>query len=203
MYICDGRNAFVQWDVNIKITDKDLKVGDEIHFCNRTKECALVVKAYQFDDKVVADVPNILLTKPFPIRVYRYVTADGSTYSITEQIFEVIARSKPDDYVYTQTEILCYASLDKRIKALEAGGGGGGISPTVNITPIEGGHRVTITDINGEQSLDIMNGNDYILTEEDKAEIVNTVLESLESDIGSALDELHSYAQNIVSGGES
>ena len=164
MYICDGRNAFVQWDINMRIADDDFQVGDEIHFCNRTEECALVVKAYQLGDKVVADVPNILLTKSLPIRVYRYITAEDSTYSTAEKIFEVKARTKPDDYVYTQAEILCYASLDRRIKVLEAGGGsgggGGGISPTVTITKIEDGHRVTITDIYGEQSFDVMNGSD-------------------------------------------
>ena len=186
MYIYDGRNAFVQWDINMRVAGEELKVGDEIHFCNRTKDCALVVKAYQLGDKVVADVPNILLTKPFPIRVYRYVTADGSTYSITEQIFEVTARSKPDDYVYTPTEVLSYADLDTRIKRLEAGGGsgggGGGISPTVDIIEIEGGHRVTIADIDGEQSFDVLDGkdgDDYIITEEDKAEILNTLLEPI------------------------
>ena len=33
-----------------------------------------------------------------------------------------------------------------------------GISPTVEITPIEGGNRVTITDVNGEKSFDVMDG---------------------------------------------
>lgn len=46
-------------------------------------------------------------------------------------------------------------------------------------------------------------GDSYKLTEEDKTEIINAVLENLENDIGSALDELHAYAQNLVSGGES
>ena len=35
-----------------------------------------------------------------------------------------------------------------------------GFSPTVEITPIEGGNRVTITDAEGEQSFEIMNGAD-------------------------------------------
>ena len=35
-----------------------------------------------------------------------------------------------------------------------------GFSPTVTITPIEGGHRVTITDTKGDQSFEIMNGRD-------------------------------------------
>lgn len=41
------------------------------------------------------------------------------------------------------------------------GGDSGGeeaVSPTVEVVPIEGGHRVTITDVNGSKSFDVMNG---------------------------------------------
>ena len=34
-----------------------------------------------------------------------------------------------------------------------------GISPVVEVTPITGGHRVTITDANGSKSFDVMNGD--------------------------------------------
>jgi hypothetical protein len=57
-----------------------------------------------------------------------------------------------------------------------------GVSPTVEITPIENGHRVTITDINGDHSFDVLNGDKgdkgdpYTLTESDKIEITNKVL---------------------------
>ncbi len=37
-------------------------------------------------------------------------------------------------------------------------GGTDGFSPTVDVSEIEGGHRVTITDKNGEQSFDVLNG---------------------------------------------
>lgn len=42
------------------------------------------------------------------------------------------------------------------------GGGGGkdGVSPIVEITPILGGNRITITDVNGPKSTDIMDGKD-------------------------------------------
>lgn len=38
------------------------------------------------------------------------------------------------------------------------GGGGGGVSPTVSVTEIESGHRLTITDVNGAQSFDVLDG---------------------------------------------
>lgn len=60
--------------------------------------------------------------------------------------------------------------LTGRIKDLEdalknsSGGGGGsdGISPTVTVTEIDGGHRITITDVDGEQSFDVMDGKNGI-----------------------------------------
>lgn len=72
-------------------------------------------------------------------------------------------------------------------KYIAGGGGGGesgkdGFSPIVNITPIDNGHRVTITDIEGDHTYEVFNGekgDDYILTDVDKTEIANMVLNGL------------------------
>ena len=54
---------------------------------------------------------------------------------------------------------------DAILYLLENGGGSGGsgtdgYSPTVEVSEIEGGHRVTITDANGAHSFDVMDGED-------------------------------------------
>ena len=60
--------------------------------------------------------------------------------------------------------------------------GADGVSPTVTLTAITGGTRLTITDANGDHSTDIMNGKDgatgpaYTLTDDDKTAIVTAVL---------------------------
>jgi hypothetical protein len=36
--------------------------------------------------------------------------------------------------------------------------GKNGVSPTITITDIEGGHRLTIVDVNGTKTVDILNG---------------------------------------------
>jgi hypothetical protein len=68
---------------------------------------------------------------------------------------------------------------------LGAGGGsGGGVSPVVKIEKIDGGHRITITDIDGSKRFDVLDGkdgNDYVLTDTDKTEIANAVLDSLQT----------------------
>lgn len=46
----------------------------------------------------------------------------------------------------------------ERIGTGTGGGGGDGVSPIVNVVEIPGGHRVTITDINGDQIFDVMDG---------------------------------------------
>lgn len=44
------------------------------------------------------------------------------------------------------------------INGVEAVGGANGFSPTVEVTEIDGGHRITITDVNGPKSFDVMDG---------------------------------------------
>lgn len=39
-----------------------------------------------------------------------------------------------------------------------------GISPTVTITPITGGHRITITDADGTETADVMDGHNGMVT---------------------------------------
>lgn len=50
------------------------------------------------------------------------------------------------------------------IRLINSGSGGGtganGYSPTVKVTEIEGGHRITITDIKGKSTIDVMDGID-------------------------------------------
>lgn len=126
--IYDGRDYFYQWDYNQKIITSNLKVGDEIHFFDRNQTNALVVLAYEFNGVVVADVPNILLIKSSPIKAYRVVRDETCGRTIEEHTFIVKRREKPNDYVYSETEVLTYNSLERRVKALEENGTSGGSS---------------------------------------------------------------------------
>ena len=123
--VFNGKNVFYQWDLDQKLTVTDPEVN-EVHFCNQTGDCALVCEVYAEGEDRLVNVPNILLQEAWPIRAYAY--CDCATKAV--QKFEVIARSKPDDYVYTETEIKNWADLDKRLRVLEEGGipepGGGG-----------------------------------------------------------------------------
>lgn len=107
--IADGREYFYQWDLDRQIIVEDPTIT-EVHFCNRTDDCSLVVEVEDLeifaDFKPIsvlrtANVPNVILQKSFDVRVFGY---DGKATRYDE-VFKVKARTKPTDYVYTETEI--------------------------------------------------------------------------------------------------
>lgn len=113
--IKDGReNFFFQWDLNQKLIVNDESIT-EVHFCNKTDDCALVVEVRTEDGVRVADVPNVLLQNDWCIRAYAYT----GTHTLVEKRFKVSARSKPADYVYTETEVKSYEKYVQDIELLK------------------------------------------------------------------------------------
>ena len=108
--LLDGREHLWQWDLDRQIAVSDSTVT-EVHFCNKTDDCSLVVKVVDG----IANIPNILLQQPFDIRVYAYCAC----YTKVEATFKVKARTQPSDYVYTETETLQYSTLGNRIDELQ------------------------------------------------------------------------------------
>lgn len=110
------------------------------------------------------------------------IVAEGDIYGT------IASKHIPLGSVYT----IANEVVDEALAELPEGGGGeDGVSPTVETEAIEGGHRVTFTDVNGEKSIDVMNGKDgpqgeqgpqgpaYTLTDTDKNTIVNSVIAAL------------------------
>ena len=108
----DGRDSLYQWDINrhIVVADETIK---EVHFCNRTDNCSLVVEVYTENGERLANVPNILLQTDWDINVYGY-TGNYTKYS---DRFKVKTRSKPADYAYTETEILNWDAINTKVNA--------------------------------------------------------------------------------------
>jgi hypothetical protein len=105
LQIYDGRESFYQWDLNQKVTSDEFEVGDKIHFFNMRQTNALVVRAYELDGVVVADVPNILLQTALPITAWKYVYDEHSAQTVMEDTFKVEQRPQPYDYFYSETEL--------------------------------------------------------------------------------------------------
>lgn len=109
----DGRDFMYQWDIDRQIVVDDPSIV-EVHFCNRTEDVSLVVEVVDG----LANVPNILLQSSFDMRVFGY---DGKATRY-DAVFKVKAKTKPSDYVYTETEIKSYEYLENKIREIEEQG---------------------------------------------------------------------------------
>lgn len=116
--ILGPRPYFWQWDSGQKLVVGNDECG-EVHFCNGTDDCALVVAIKtEKDGSRTADVPNILLQIAKPIRAYLFQRHESGAETRTQYVFQVMSRKRPADYVYTETEVLRYSDLSERLDDL-------------------------------------------------------------------------------------
>lgn len=190
--IYDGRDEFYQWDVDRKLIVEDASVN-QVHFCNRSSDCSLVCEVRTEDGLRVVDVPNIILQSDWKVRAYAY----DVNYTKHEKVFKINARTKPEDYVYTETEVLNYNTLLERINDIDEN-----IGQTVedylaeNPIEVDLSGYATKEDLEtieltpgpaGEPGKTPVKGTDY-WTEEDKSEIVDDVLANIEIPEGGDVD---------------
>ena len=104
----DKEGKLTQWDLDRKVIITGYEGVAEVHFASPGDDHgAYVVELVDGEAKI----PNILLTMAGTINVYVY-PADRTVFATT---LWVMAREKPDDYVYTETEVLSYKTLDEKI----------------------------------------------------------------------------------------
>lgn len=108
--ILDGKTSFHQWDINQKLIVFNPEVV-EVHFTNATLGKALVVEVYTEGEQRLAEVPNIILQDAFDIKVYGFC---GECVR-DKKTFNVIARAKPEDYIYTEVELKNFESLEETV----------------------------------------------------------------------------------------
>lgn len=123
--IYGGKTEFQQWDLDQLVTNECMKAGDEVVFRNAHGE-TYVVKAFEQDGAILADVPNYLLMKDGNILVDLEQGLEHHTDCRTT--FNVIAREKPEGYN-------CECNIPNRETNNNGGGSGGGAdSVTVTFT---------------------------------------------------------------------
>lgn len=113
--ILDGRDELFQWDINRQIIVSDASI-DAVHYSNRTDDSALVVEVKEKNGLRVADIPNILLQESWDINVYGYC---NGYYTKQAARIKVNPRTKPESYVYTETEVLNYNTVMEKIDRVE------------------------------------------------------------------------------------
>ena len=102
----DHEGKFVQWDKDRQVLISGLEPtdGTEIHVSMPNDDHGAYVVKFA-DGK--ADIPNILLTMNGVLTV--------SVYESNRTTFSVAKHEKPDDYIYTETEVLSYRKLADEI----------------------------------------------------------------------------------------
>lgn len=123
----NGRTALYQWDTGRRIKIQSDKTVEEVHFSNVLSKGAFVVKpnADVENGAITADIPNILLQTFMVIDVWIVCYSENGEYTNNHAKLDVAKRTKPSDYVYTETEVYDYRKLEKRIEQLEKYGSGG------------------------------------------------------------------------------
>ena len=128
--ILDG--ALFQWDTGrrVQIIPEAGTTLDEVHFANNQNPLALIKTP---EDGGIVAIPDALLQTSGRVAVYAVtVTSDGRR-TVDSTRLPVIAREKPDDYVYTEEELLTYKTLEKRLDQIEENGTVAP-APTINVT---------------------------------------------------------------------
>lgn len=147
--------ALWQWDSGrrVEITPRPGCTVDAVNFYNGTTEKALVGVLHNDGEVFTAKIPNLLLQSDNNLIVYSIMIDDDGAQTTESMTLGVNEKPKPDDYVYTETEILTWTELDGRIKvieeALETGDipGGGECSIKVIETAINGNPKINLRDL--------------------------------------------------------
>lgn len=168
MFELIGSTELWQWDTGRQIDCAGLQAGTKVQFAySDTQTLSTAVKSVSGAN--VADVPNQMLLRSGALMVYAYVTeADGASYTKYAARLNVQARPKPDDYVYTPTEVQSWQTIRDEIgdlddltttaknnlvaainEAAASGGGGGGsvtkdsIVTALGYTPEDAANKTT------------------------------------------------------------
>lgn len=107
----DKNGRLTQWDLNRKVMISGIpdETGFEVHFESKEDEHgAYVLPLVLKEGEMYAEIPNILLTYSGIIRIFIF---DGDRVVYNWQ-YPVLGREKPDDYIYTETEVLRFESKE-------------------------------------------------------------------------------------------
>lgn len=191
----DGRNELWQWDTGRKLeVDVDCS---QVHFSNKVFGRSIDVDVVDG----VATIPDILLQTDKELNVWAFVGTAENGYTKISKIFKVNRRNKPADYVFTPTEQTSLEEIKEKIEYLESIQDPDAIKNAVEDyleqNPVEApvksvnGHtgevKLTAEDVGAISQDDLQeatnkaleqakesgefDGDDYVLTPADKAEI--------------------------------
>lgn len=106
-----------QWDSNVKLIVEDDRIN-QVQFSQRFSRTAVCVKV----ENEECFIPNELLQSYCDIFAYACIVDNDGQVCEFSEMFTVFARPKPDNYIYTPTEIITFKriedELNKKFEAL-------------------------------------------------------------------------------------
>lgn len=215
--LCIVGSPLYQWDMNrqLKVDSKYLGSEFEVHCCMNGDPSAPVADIITDGVEVFAKVPNHLLQRSGTLRVY--VVIEGDT--VYDQSFYVLARPKPEGYIYEESEVL--SAGDSFANALKGNKSGAALSLD-DVSPMKHSLVVKVrgknlfnkdnwvnaigeVDVNGIECLNVgENANSYYeVTGDNSTAYVFTVRMYRNSDFGKATNVkallVDGTTRNIVS----
>ena len=134
-----GKKNFNQWDTGQTLTLVGVETCHEVHYCHYGDETALVCQVREENGRRCVDVPNIFLQSAEDILAYLFCRDGEGTRTQYCERLTVTGRPKPEDYIYTETEVLSYNMLDQRLKELEGDGLANAVADYLAEHPVEAG----------------------------------------------------------------
>lgn len=117
-----------QWETNQRLVIDTLE-GYEIEELSckmgipKDKIGIIEVEIYKENEMIFSNIPDTLLQHEGLIEVWIQTNLEFSPATLAHWRFRVKKREKPEDYVYTETDVLTWQELDKRITVLEESSG--------------------------------------------------------------------------------
>lgn len=106
-----------QWDSNVKLIVEDDRIN-QVQFSQRFSRTAACVKVENGE----CFIPNEFLQSYYDIFAYACIVDNDGQVCEFSELFTVFARPKPDNYIYTPTEIITFKriedELNKKFEAL-------------------------------------------------------------------------------------
>ena len=106
-----------QWDSNVKLIVEDDRIN-QVQFSQRFSRTAACVKVENRE----CFIPNEFLQSYYDIFAYACIVDNDGQVCEFSEMFTVFARPKPDNYIYTPTEIITFKriedELNKKFEAL-------------------------------------------------------------------------------------
>ena len=113
-------HGLTQWDKGqkLQINLSSLPAQFQVHFASKRAETAFVVDANASDGVGVISIPNAILRQPVNAVAWLYVSEGDAGETIKTINLPIQRRSKPDDYIYEESEVADFKGIvDERVDA--------------------------------------------------------------------------------------